>query len=115
MAGTARSGGDIKKLLHSSQAMEGKYGEPLKGLLQINPVELLPGASTEEALVAYVQLLDVVKQASRKAVGAEHLAAGIRKLGPHSIRLAQSTRALADTIELNAAIGQSTKLSPRKG
>jgi hypothetical protein len=103
------------KLLHSRQAMEGIYGESLKGLLQINPVELLPDASTDEALVAYDQLLDVVKQASRKAVGAEHLGAGISKLGPYSIRLAQSTRGLADTIELNTATSLSTKLSPRKG
>jgi len=104
-----------KKLLHSSQAMKGRYGESLKGLLQINPVELLPEVSTDEALVAYDQLIEVVKQASRKAVGAEHLSAAIGKLGQHSIRLARSAPSLADTIELPTAADKSANLSLRKG
>ncbi|UFZ05534.1 hypothetical protein LQG66_04235 [Bradyrhizobium ontarionense] len=95
--------------------MQGKHAHLLKEILQINPVERLSDADKDEALIAYDQLIDVIKQASRKGASSEALSAGIRKLGPFSTRLALSTDALTDDLELNAAIGRPAPGSGKSG
>jgi len=77
------------------EAFEGEYGEQIKALLGLSRDQI--DAITPDAtdLAVYDQLMEVVKDASRKNLSAAQLRARIKALGTVAVAIAKKAGVLA--------------------
>lgn len=80
------------------QAFEGEYGEQVQELLALSRDDIDKITPDGTDLAVYDQLIEVVKEASRKNLSQAQLRARIRELGDIATRIAKKVSGLASLV-----------------
>jgi hypothetical protein len=93
---TERLRADLRLIIRRNrEAFEGEYGEQIKALLGLSRDQIDAITPDTTDLAVYDQLIEVVKDASRKNLSAAQLRGRIKALGTVAVAIAKQAGVLA--------------------